>query len=235
MSATAMRASDMRWFAGTQACAGRRWSGARLRAGWGRRICYLHCSCGHAVRSPSCLPALAEMFIFNSQEREAPRLQRGRVRPQYQQLKGNCSVSLPRSLQRSRLGWCWLERLKHLADAPPPLPGAGENVCVCLTVQNKREKQVGAGIEGVSEDQWLFDFYEAEQQESPWVVFVAGFLWSRALNLVGPFCPLPALLGSSCSLMRWHHQQLYRNSGSTGRRHTKVLVLFSFLFVFGTD
>lgn len=61
----------------------------------------------------------------------------------YLLLKGNGSVSLTLSWRRSRLGWCWLERLKHLADGPP---GAGENVCFCSTVQNKREKQVGAGL-----------------------------------------------------------------------------------------
>lgn len=86
MSGTAMQTSDTRWFAGTQACALRHSTGARLRAGWGRSICYLHCSCGHALRFPSCLPALAEMFIFNSRERETPRPQRGRVCPKYQQL-----------------------------------------------------------------------------------------------------------------------------------------------------
>lgn len=128
------------------------------------------------------------MFIFNSQERESPRFQRGR--PEYQQLwlllKGNRSVSLPPSLRRSRLGGCWLERLTHLADGPL---GAGENVCVCLTVQNKREKQVGAGIEGVSEDQCLFDFYEAEQEESHALSLLLALSGAGVSNWRATFAP----------------------------------------------
>lgn len=147
-------------------CAVGHWTGAEQRAGCGGSICYLYCSFGHALSFPSCLPASMEMFVFNSQERETCTLRRARasrISAAVAAFKGNCSVSLPLSLQGAELGWGWLERLKHLADGPL---GAGEKVCVCLTVQNKREKHVGAGIWGVSEDQCLLYLYEAEQEES---------------------------------------------------------------------
>lgn len=132
-SPPAVQPSDTRRFAGTRACA----VCARLRVGRGRGIRYLHCSCGHALRFPSCLPALEEMFIFNSQERVSPRLQREHVRPD----NSNCSCFTetllrfsPAAIAEKSVGWVLIREAEHLADGPL---GAGENVCVCLTVQKR--------------------------------------------------------------------------------------------------
>lgn len=141
----------LRWHPGLLLC--RNWSGAQLRAGWGRSICYLHCSCGHAFAFslPVCQPPPRCWYLIHKSVKlpgfnvdvDVYVLTINNCCFFFFFLKGNCWVSLPLSLRRIGLGWCWLERLKHLADGPL---GAGENVCICLTVQNKREKQVGAGM-----------------------------------------------------------------------------------------
>lgn len=144
--------------------------------------------------------------------------------------KGKPLSFSPTVITEKSVGWVLIRE----AYAPGRRPPRCWRKCLRLPDGAKQEREASWGRdrrrERGSVSVWLL---WSRAGRITCAVSVTGFIWSRGLQLEGHFCPLPVLLGFEfCSLTRWHHQQLYRNSGSAGRRHIQVLVSFLFFFFF---